>query len=465
MKGSTSVSVVPKKKIWMNWVDKFESLFVSLKTVKKLNSMGYVHATLIQRKCIPLAIRGRDIMASSKTGSGKTLCFIIPIIEKLVIKKWSLDDMVGGCIICPVKELAIQIYAICKSISSAHSLNVGLFIGGVKTNTKKNRASIIVTSIGRLCEEILVSKKFNLDSLNILAVDEIDQILDLGFKRSFLQILKIIPKSRQTLLFSATLTTKIKDLVRLNLNRPIFLYHKTDIKKTGSCFLSPSYLIPKNIYQYYSLVESNQKTNFLYSFLCSHYKKKSLVIFSTNKQVTFFSIIFSKLRPNFLIFKIHGGLKQIERTANYVSFNQTNSGVLFASDVISRGIDFKSVDWVVQFDCPQNIKYYLHRIGRTGRLSEIGQSLLILTQAEKYFLFLLQKHSILISKIKIREKQLTKITENIVGFISKEKDLYINAHSAFMNYTRFTFSVQYNRNPEFSTIDWKKLGENYGIFR
>ena len=135
MKGSMANSLVPKKKVWINLVDKFESLFVSLKTVKKLNLMGYVHATLIQRKCIPLAIRGRDIMASSKTGSGKTLCFIIPIIEKLVIKKWSLDDMVGGCIICPVKELAIQIYAICKSISSAHSLNVGLFIGPKKPKT------------------------------------------------------------------------------------------------------------------------------------------------------------------------------------------------------------------------------------------------------------------------------------------------------------------------------------------
>lgn len=444
---------------------KFESFSISKKIVEKLNSIGYYYPTNIQRKSIPFALFGRDIMVTSQTGSGKTLCFIIPIIEKLQNIRWSSNDLIGGCIIVPVRELAIQIFSICKTISSVYFLRVGLLIGGIKTNTNKNYNSIITTTIGRLCDEILICKKFTLDFLKILAVDEVDQILDDGFKRSFLQILNFMPKLKQTLLFSATLTTKIKDIVRLNLTRPIFLYQKTDPRKIQGILLEKAYLFPKNIYQYYCFIDSCQKTNFLYSFLTSHFKKKILVIFSTTKQVTFFFDIFSKFRLNSPLFKIYGGLKQIERTLNYVSFNQANSGVLLATDVISRGIDLKYVDWVIQFDCPQNTKSYLHRIGRTGRLSEIGRSLLILTKPENYFLLILKKFSVSISKIKIREKQLTKLTEKIFNLIGKEKELYLSAQSAYVNYTRFIFSVQYNRNPDFKTIDWKKLGENYGLFQ
>ena len=303
-----------------------------------------------------------------------------------------------------------------------------------------------------------------MDSLKILSVDEIDQILDLGFRKSFLQILKFMPKQKQMLLFSATLTLKIKDLIRLNLIQPIFLCTKNSIN-TYEKKLKNYYIIPKNIYQYYCIIDSSLKTNFLYSFLVSHPKDKIVVIFSTNKQVNFFFHVFKKLKSNFQIFQICGGMKQVFRTSTFVIFNQVKTGVLFATDIISRGIDLKFLDWVVQFDCPQNIKCYLHRIGRTGRLSETGKSLLILTENENYFFFQLKSFLIPLFRIKIREKQLIKITEKIRNLVYNEKFFYSKSYSAYLHNIRYIFSVQYSQNPSLSKTDWFKLGSNYGITR
>jgi len=442
---------------------KFNSFSISQIMVEKLNSMGYIYPTKIQIKSIPISLVGCDIMVSSKTGSGKTLCFIIPTFEILYHKSWTNLDKIGGCIICPVRELAIQIFSICKKISFIYPLNVGLLIGGTKKNKFDNN-SIIIATIGILCQKILISKILTLDFLKILSVDEVDQILDLGFKRSFLQILNFIPKKKQTLLFSATLTTKLKDIVRLNLNNPTFLSSKK-LNPFWNNNFNLSYIIPKSIYQYYCTIDFNEKTNFLYSFLLSHSNNKTIVIFSTNKQVNFFYSLFKILRQNFLLFNIYGGLNQFERTMNFISFNQTINGILFSTDIVSRGLDLKSIDWVVQYDCPPNIKMYLHRVGRTGRLSETGRSLLILTKMEMYFLDALKKFSISPLEIKVRGNQLTRVTETIISLINNRKEIHLKAHNAFMHYTRYIFSVQYNKNPFFSSIDWKKTGENYGIIR
>ena len=436
---------------------------ISTKTISNLNSLGYYYPTTIQKKCIPYALKGRDIMVSAKTGSGKTLCFVIPIIEKLVCKNWTKNDSIGGYTICPVRELSIQIYAIFQQISSGHNINIGLLIGGTRINNDKKNSQIIVGTIGKLCEKIFVDKYFNLDYLKILCIDEIDQILDLGFKRSFFQILKNIPKNKQTLLFSATLTTKIRDIIRLNLLSPIFLcFEKKNFKKLQENN-KINFILPKNLFQYYCLVDFNQKTNFLFSFLTSHQKNKIIVIFSTNKRVIFFYEIFQKIKPDFLLFQIHGSMKQDKRTLSYISFNQSSSGILFATDLISRGIDIKSVDWVIQSDCPRNIKTYIHRIGRTGRLSEIGKSLVILTKEETYFLDELQKFSITILKIKLREKQITNVFKRIYDLVNNNEVIFLMAHNAYINYVRNVFSVQYSKNRSFSEIDWKKTGENYGI--
>ena len=440
---------------------RFADFSISKKTVKQLNFLGYHYATFVQQKSLPLTLNGRDIILCSKTGSGKTLCFIIPMVEKLLEINWPIKGVIGGCIISPVRELAIQIFTICKNISSIHGIKISLIIGGVKFYSSDK--SIIISTIGKLCEEMLISKLLDLDSLFILSVDEIDQILDLGFRKSFLQILRFLPKKKQTLLFSATLTLKIKDLIRLKLIQPIFLCTKKNFKPLNSKNFKNYFIIPKNIYQYYCILDSCQKTNFLYSFLVSHPKAKTIVIFSTNKQVIFFFQAFKKFKPNFPIFQIYGGMKQILRTSTFVIFNQVDTGVLLATDIISRGIDLKRVDWVVQFDCPQNVKSYLHRIGRTGRLSEIGKSLLIVTETENYFFLLLKKFLIPLFQIKIREKQLIKITEKIVNLVFNDKYFYLKAYSAYLHNIRYIFSVQYHRNPDFSETNWFKLAINYGI--
>ena len=160
---------------------RFDEFQISNKTVNQLNILGYQFATFVQQKSLPITLNGRDIILCSKTGSGKTLCFLIPMIEKLLKINWPEKGLVGGCVISPVRELAIQIFTICKNISSVHKIKIGLMIGGVKFYISDK--SIVISTIGKLCEEILISKFLDLDSLKILSVDEIDQILDLGFRK------------------------------------------------------------------------------------------------------------------------------------------------------------------------------------------------------------------------------------------------------------------------------------------
>ena len=441
----------------------FSYFNISPLILAKLNYLGYKKPTRIQQKCLPYALMGRDLMVSSETGSGKTLCFIIPIINNLFSINWSKIDTTGGYVICPMRELAIQIFTIFKNLCPSKLLSVALSIGGLGQSTKTDNNSIIIGTIGKLCEQILVSKNLNLDNLKILSIDEIDQILDLGFKRSFLQILKILPKKKQTLLFSATLSRKIKFIVRLNLIFPIFLFHKK--KNNNEIKENPNdvYSIPKNIFQYYCVVDFDQKTNFLYSFLISHSKKKSIVLFSNNKQVSFFYRVFNRLNSHLQIYYIYGNLKQIKRTLNYISFNETTAGVLFATDLISRGLDLKQIDWVIQFDCPLNIKTYVHRIGRTGRLSESGRALLMLTKTELFFLKELNRLQINILMVHLRKKQLVNINTKVFNLVNTDHELYLRAQKAYIYYTRYIFCVQYTKNSNFNKIDWKKLAANFGI--
>ena len=442
----------------------FSDFSISYKTLDILNRLGYKKPTIIQRKSLPYTLLGRDTMVSAKTGSGKTLCFLIPIIERLLSKNWSNNDTIGACIICPIRELAIQIFSICNDITLVHPLKTSIIIGGIKKFTNTNSA-IVCTTIGRLCAEIFMGHNSFLNSLQILTVDEIDQILDLGFKRSFLEIYKHIPKKKQTLLFSATLNTRIKDMVSLNLNNPIFLCCGKNIKNKNRNQLKNFYIVPKNIHQYCCFIDADQKTNFIFSFFLSHPKDKIIVVFSTNKQVSFFFGIFRKLKPNLSVYQLYGGMKQLERTTNYISFNQLQSGILLATDIVSRGLDIKGVDWVIQFDCPHSIKVYLHRIGRTGRLSEMGRSLILLTKYEYFFFSQLKKFNISIIKIKPRETQLIKINSKIKNLLNQEKKFYFKAYDAYINYARYIFSVQFKQNPDFTKIEWKKLGLNYGIYR
>ena len=189
-----------------------------------LTAAGFTTPTLIQSASIGLALQGRDVLGAAKTGSGKTLAFLIPLVEKLWRMQWSKLDGVGGIVISPTRELALQTYQCLVKFGSNHQMSAGLIIGG--TTFEREQANIPTTNVlictpGRLLQHMDETPNFFCSNLQLLILDEADRILDLGFARDMNAIIQNMPRSRQTLLFSATQTKSVKDLARLSLNNPV----------------------------------------------------------------------------------------------------------------------------------------------------------------------------------------------------------------------------------------------------
>ncbi|OBS78224.1 hypothetical protein A6R68_19389, partial [Neotoma lepida] len=199
------------------------------------------------------------------------------------------------------------------------------------------------------------------------------RILDMGFADTMNAIIENLPKKRQTLLFSATQTKSVKDLARLSLKDPEYVWVHEKAK----------YSTPATLEQNYIVCELHQKISVLFSFLRSHLKKKSIVFFSSCKEVQYLYRVFCRLRPGISILALHGRQQQMRRMEVYNEFVRKRAAVLFATDIAARGLDFPAVNWVLQFDCPEDANTYIHRAGRTARYKEGGEALLILLPSEE----------------------------------------------------------------------------------
>jgi ATP-dependent RNA helicase DDX10/DBP4 len=374
----------------MNTLVSFASQPLSQATLQGLESNGYTTMTAIQLGSIPHALAGRDILGAAKTGSGKSLAFLIPMLELLYRKGWTPQDGPGAIVLSPTRELAGQLFAVLRNIGRNHSFSLGLVMGGRNKNKQKfekndfireqqaiTTTNILICTPGRLLQHLEQTPYFNVDSLQMLVLDEADRILDMGFRDQLVKILDYLPPgdARQTLLFSATQTKSVKDLATLSINHKTVEYvgvHDQDAETT-----------PDRLKQAYVLVPLEHKLDCLYSFLKSHLKCKTIVFFATCSQVRHAWDLFCRLRPGLSVLAIHGKLSQTKRLQVYDKFTTTLHSVMFATDVASRGLDFPSVDWVVQADAPEDYDMYVHRVGRTARFQQGGQALLLLDPVEE----------------------------------------------------------------------------------
>ena len=204
----------------------FRELPLSRPTLHGLEEGGYKTMKDIQRACIPHILAGRDLLGAAKTGSGKTLAFLIPVMERLFRLKWSKLDGLGGLVISPTRELAIQIFEVLRKVGKKHEMSAGLVIGGKDVGQEQERVThmnILVCTPGRLLQHMDETYGFDACNLQVLVLDEADRILDLGFSATINSIVENLPKSRQTLLFSATLSKQVRDLARLSLKEPEYI--------------------------------------------------------------------------------------------------------------------------------------------------------------------------------------------------------------------------------------------------
>ncbi|MEW5308593.1 MAG: hypothetical protein WDW38_000538 [Sanguina aurantia] len=411
----------------------FEELPLSQYTKDALKEAKYVNLTAIQRAVLPHALCGRDILGAAKTGSGKTLAFIIPVVERLYRLKWSSKDGLGSLVLTPTRELALQIFDELKKVGRRHDISAGLLVGGNSVKEEQNRVGsigILVCTPGRLMQHMDETPGFDASQLQTLVLDEADRILDMGFAATMDAILEGLPKSRQTMLFSATQTKSVKDLARLSLRSPEYLAVHAD----ATC---PT---PLKLQQTFMVVELQEKMNTMWSFIKTHLHCKTIIFLSTCKQVRFVYEAFRRLRPGIPLRALHGGMKQMKRTTVYSEFCNDKATVLLATDVAARGLDFPTVDWVLQVDCPEDVATYIHRVGRTARYMAAGRALLLLEPSESpAMLAQLAAANVPIKQVKANPGKTQPVTPALQALLSKSLELKEFAQRSLTAYLRSMF--------------------------
>lgn len=411
-------------------ITSFADLPLSKKTLKGLNKNNFTKPTAIQRESIPPALQGKDVLGAAITGSGKTLAFLIPVLENLYLKKWSRPDGVGAIIITPTRELAYQIFETLKKVGIAHDFSAGLIIGGKNLKFERSRmdqCNIIICTPGRLLHHMDQNQVFNCSSMQILVLDEADRCLDMGFEQAMNAIIEHLPPERQTFLYSATQTRLVKDLVRLSLSDPVYVAPHEQA----------AFSTPEALAQNYVVINLEDKITMIWSFIKTHLKQKAIVFLSSCKQVKYIYEIFCKLRPGSSLLALYGTLHQDRRMAIYNEFCRKSNVVLFATDIASRGLDFPTVNWVVQLDCPEDATAYIHRAGRTARNAAHGENLLVLMPSEEEAMVAeLMERKIPINKIAIDPRRLFSPRLKMEGFLAQNQELKESAQRAFVAYIK-----------------------------
>lgn len=337
----------------------FKELGLSEELLSAVKSMGFDEMTEIQEKSIPVIMKGLDIIGRSNTGTGKTAAFGIPVIEKILQND---SDFIQTLILCPTRELAQQACEEIKKFSKYKNWVKPLAIfGGVSIDKQiyqlKRGVNIIIGTPGRIIDHIN-RHTLKLQNLKTIVLDEADEMLQMGFREDIENILKYIPKERQTILFSATMPPEILAITHKYQNNPILIKTNTKSKTVES------------IEQYYYIVPMGKKFDALDLLLIKNQLKSSMIFCNTKKMVDeLTNILVSK---GYKAAGIHGDMKQLQRTSVMNSFKSGKTSILVATDVAARGIDVNGIDAVFNFDLPQDNEYYIHRIGRTGRAGKSG---------------------------------------------------------------------------------------------
>ena len=411
-------------------LETFSDIPLSHRTQVGLKKSGYVTPTEIQRSAIPTILRGKDVLGAAKTGSGKTLAFLIPVLELLWRERWSPQEGLAALIISPTRELAYQTFEVLRKVGSNHDFSAGLVIGGKELKGEQERilrTNIIVCTPGRLLQHLDETPNFECTNLKILVLDEADRILDLGFQETMNCIIANLPSQRQTLLFSATQTKSIKDLARLSLVDPEYVsVHEHSQSST-----------PHKLSQSYIVCELHEKLDVLFSFIKSHLRSKSIVFMSSCKQVKYCYEAFCQLRPGVPLLALYGRQKQMKRMAIYEDFCRKKAAVLICTDIAARGLDFPSVNWVIQLDCPEDANTYIHRVGRTARYEKDGQALLFLLPSEESgMLAEFEAKRIPITKIRVNPKSFFSVQKKLEGFCAQSQEMKNWAKKSYICYLR-----------------------------
>jgi ATP-independent RNA helicase DbpA len=348
--------------------DSFSSLPISQAQIRNLGSLGYKKMTAVQAQSLPHVLKGRDLIAQAKTGSGKTAAFGIGLLDQINPRFFGVQALV----LCPTRELADQVGKELRRLArSTPNIKLVLLCGGKPFGPQKGSlehgAHIVVGTPGRI-QDHLRKENLKLDGLKTLVLDEADRMLDMGFFDVMTEIITQTPKTRQTLMFSATYPESIRKMCRSIQRNPVTVTVETEHQ-------------PGVIEQMFYEVKKHERNNTLLA-LFEHYQPDNALVFChTKKQCDQVARLLRE--HNIDALAIHGDLDQRERDQVLVQFANNSCPVLVATDVAARGLDIKSLQAVINYELPRDPEIYVHRIGRTGRAGEKGIALSIFTESEQ----------------------------------------------------------------------------------
>ena len=458
----------------MNPLEKgWEDIEISpiLKKIIKEN-LNYKSIMPVQNTVIPLFLKNYDVAVESCTGSGKTMAFLIPLIEKIIqkIKKNELSG-IYSLIISPTRELALQISEEIKKITENLKkekiiIKSILMIGGKKMDFEKledeiNETNIIIGTPGRLHELICDQVEFDikLKNLEYLIMDEADRLINSDQKFDIKQILGKLPRQRRTGLFSATLNeVNVKELIRYGLRNPVKIKLKNNTEE------KMRFSVPVKLENSFLVFEKRiEKLFFVLNFIKFHRDKKIMIFLNTCKSVDFYSKIFSEFL-NLKILKIHGQMKQISRTKKFEKFKKKENGILISTDVLARGADFENIDFIFQIDPPQNPEYFIHRIGRTARGFKTGSAILLINSKEKNYITFLKQKGVEFSEYEnksIKKYNSEELENKIKEIMLKDKINFLKATNGYISFIQSYKEHTLKKIFDLKKMDFCDIGKSF----
>jgi ATP-dependent RNA helicase RhlE len=353
---------------------KFDELNLNRPLLNALEELGYVNPTTIQQKGFPVIMSGRDVVGIAQTGTGKTMAYLLPCLRQW---EFSKNKVLKVLILVPTRELAVQVADVAKKLSTYMSVKVEAVYGGVNMKPQMALLSggvdILVATPGRLVDLVL-NGTVNLKTVKRLVIDEVDEMLGLGFKHQLTTILNLLPERKQNLMFSATITDDVEALIAHYFNGPVKIEAAPagtpldNIKQTG-----------------YELPNFYTKVNMLELLLADQVEFKKVLVFAATKKLA--DQLYEQIGEKFKgqVGVIHSNKSQNNRFDTVKKFQSGEYRVLIATDIIARGLDIAEVSHVINFDTPDEAENYIHRIGRTGRADKEGISITFITPKEEPF--------------------------------------------------------------------------------
>jgi ATP-dependent RNA helicase RhlE len=351
---------------------KFQDYNISEDIKRTLDGLGFRKPTDIQYKAIPSILQGEDVLAIAQTGTGKTAAFAIPIIDMLHRRKTSSRSTGIRCLVmAPTRELAMQIAGVFDKLARFTKVKTLCVVGGVEQDPQIKKlvsgVDILIATPGRLFD-LANQRHLDYSTIEMLILDEADHMLDLGFIGDIRDLIRFLPKKRQTLFFSATISPEIKVLAYSLVNKPVRIQ------------ISPKDPVSRNVDHAVAFVEMDDKRFFLERLVREYEGSKILVFVRT--QVRAERVKAAMERAGIASETIHGGKDQIDRSAVLDSFRSGQVKLLIATDITARGIDIPGVEYVVNYDMPEVDENYVHRVGRTGRGDNRGKAVSFCSKEE-----------------------------------------------------------------------------------